>query len=90
MSSRPNTTIVSGDFAALTKALKAAGIVDADIAELKTATEQDAIEQQPGLGKKTGSWLANLGAKMGGASWQIGTAAGIEIVKEMVMKYLGG
>ncbi len=28
-------------------------------------------------------------SRMGGATWKIGTAAGVEVVKEMVMKYLG-
>ena len=90
LSQQRNTTIVAGDFGALAKALKAIGVADSDIAELKEATAQDANNESPGLGKKTTSWLTNLVAKMGGAGWKIGTAAGVEIVKEMVMKYLGG
>jgi hypothetical protein len=88
--SQQGNTIVQGDFDALTKALHALGVDESDIAELKTATDEDGIKQGSDLGKKTNTWLTKLAAKMGGAGWTIGTAGGVEIVKELVMKYLGG
>jgi hypothetical protein len=90
LSQQGNTTIMQGDFGALTKALKEIGIDDSDIDGLKKATEQDAAKQEPGIGKKTSTWLTKLGAKMGGAGWTVGTAAGVEIVKQLIVKYLGG
>jgi hypothetical protein len=88
--SQQGDTIVQGDFEALTKALHALGVDAGDIAELKTATDEDGITQGPDLGKKTNTWLNKLATKMGGAGWTMGTAGGVELVKELVMKYLGG
>jgi AbiTii len=88
--SQQGNTIIAGDFSSLAKALKALGIADSDVVELKAATEQDAVGKQAGLGKKTKGWLTSLATKMGGAGWTIGTAAGVDIVKELVTKYLGG
>jgi hypothetical protein len=90
LSQQGNTTIVQGDFDALAKALKALGVEEGDIAELKKATDDDGTQQGSDLGKKTGSWLKKLASKMGGAGWTVGTAAGVEIVKDLVTRYLGG
>jgi hypothetical protein len=83
LSQQGDTTVVAGDFTSFAMALKALGIADGDIADLKTATEQDAS----GVGKKTKGWLANLVARMGGAGWTIGTAGGAELVKALIDKY---
>lgn len=53
-----------------------------DITKLKTATNEDGIKRGPDLGKKTNTWLNKLTTKMGGAGWTIGTAGGVEVVKE--------
>jgi hypothetical protein len=90
LSQQGNTTIVQGDFGALAKALEALGIAESDIADLKRATDEDAAKPESGLGKKTSSWLSKLAAKMGGAGWTVGTAAGVEIVTPLILKYLGG
>ena len=90
LSQQVNTTIVQGDFGALAKALEALGIAESDIADLKRATDEDAAKPEAGLGKKTSSWLSKLAARMGGAGWTVGTAAGVEIVTQLILKYLGG
>ena len=90
LSQQGDTTIIQGDFGSLSKALEALGIGENDIADLKKATDHDYAQKEPGLGKKTNAWLKKLGVKMGGAGWTVGTAAGVEIVKELIMKYLGG
>jgi hypothetical protein len=88
LSQQGNTTIVQGDFGALAKALEALGIAESDIADLKRATDEDAAKLESGLGKRPAHGLANL--LMVGAGWTVGTAAGVEIVTPLILKYLGG
>ncbi|MGY3134572.1 hypothetical protein ACVWZM_005254 [Bradyrhizobium sp. USDA 4501] len=87
--SQQGDTIIAGDFTALAEALKAIGVAESDIAEFKEAADLDAAGHQSGVGQNTQSWLSSLASKMGGAAWKIGTAAGIDVVRDLITKHLG-
>ena len=83
-------TVNQGDFESLKQFLISNGVVEADIAGLKTAIEEDdSSESLPGFGSKVQSWIGNMISKAATGAWDIAAATAASLLAHALMKYYG-
>ena len=83
-------TIERGSWASLANALSGLGVLDSEIASLQSAVKEDSANGgSKTLGRRTATWLRQLGSKLG----QAGLGIGIEVAKaeatRWIHQYLG-
>lgn len=76
--------IEKGDWGSLANALESLGVKATDLEELEGAIKSDTNESGGKAGKRVGSWLKNIGAKLGDA----GLGIGVEIAKTEATKWV--
>ena len=80
-----------GDFASLMRALEGSGVQPADIAELKSALEQDGPPkaENGGFGAKVCGWRDKMIAKAREGSWQVGVGVAADLITRALSSYYG-
>jgi hypothetical protein len=79
-----HTNIAVGDITSLKAALTALGITNDGIKQLEANIEADKIGNQPTIGPKIKTWLANVGTYMS----KEGAKAGVDVAKRLATKWL--
>jgi hypothetical protein len=83
-------TVNSGDTGSVVKALKDAGIAEADAKEIATIFSSEAPEstQEP-FGIKAKSWISKNISKAVDGSWNVGVAVATQVLTQAAIKYYG-
>lgn len=81
--------VKQGDWGSLESALRSIGIPGNDLAELKTALEEDEVEGAEGLGSRTRGWLEKIGIKAKSGGIALAGGVGTELIADLILKYLG-
>lgn len=82
--------IQAGDFGGVTAALKAQGVDEVDIAELRTALQADPKpEGTAALGANVASWIGKMVTKAAQGTWQIGLASAASLLTKIIAAYYG-
>lgn len=85
-------TAGKGDFNALAETLKNAGVDDTDVAELKTAIEQDdtaVVVAEKQFGPRVKAWLTTMAGKAIDGAWSVGLAAGGKLLADALGAHYG-
>lgn len=85
-------TVSKGDLTALTKAFKATGVSEAEIAELEAAVGDDdpnAVAETKQFGPKVKAWMGKMSQKAIGGAWRVGIAAGGKLLADALGSYYG-
>lgn len=78
-------SIRAGDFRGLAEALKKLDVSDTEVENLKKAIDAD----HKSFGERTKDWLKRAGKLVGKGGVKAGTAAGQEVLKELLLQYFG-
>ncbi len=81
--------VAQGDFASLSTHLKALGINESDIDELKAAIESDRAGGKPSLGRKVGEWLGKMLGKAGEGALKVAVDTAAALLPKLISGYLG-
>lgn len=85
-----NQTIVKGDFATLSGALKQIGFPDASIGELKAALAADAAAgHKTDIGPRADGWLKTTIKALGRGTLKVGTDVATKVATAAVLTFLG-
>ena len=79
-----HTIIAPNDTEALIAALKALGVTEIGIKKLRGDMEADSKDGEPTIGPRIKKWIKDIGHYLG----KEGAKAGVEVAKEMVVKWL--
>jgi len=83
-------TIKRRDFDSLEHVLRENGVKDADLLDLKGATEEEKeVKPDGGFGPKVSSWIAQMMMKAAQGTWDVGIAAAGTMLADALAKYYG-
>jgi hypothetical protein len=85
-------TATKGDFKALSEIFRKAGVVEADLEDLRVAVEgEDAVTvaQERRFGPKVRAWMTKMTGKAIDGTWAIGIGAGGNLLADAIGRYYG-
>lgn len=86
-----NQNVIKGDFATLSGALKQIGFTDASLADLKTALDDDAKEEQKaGIGPKVAGWIKSAVAGLANGTLKVSSEVATKVATTAILTFLGG
>jgi hypothetical protein len=84
------STIQKGDWQALSDQLKAHGVPESEVNELKKALDEDEQQQVDPLEGKTGNWLTRLMSKAAKGSIKLSKDVATGVVAKLIVSYMTG
>ncbi len=78
------------DFSALERVLRASGMLDEDMAELRGALDSEPVPQsRESFGPRLSAWIAKMMGKAAEGTWKIGLGAAGTLLAQAIAKYYG-
>lgn len=82
-------TIVQGDFQSLERTLRSHDVGEHDLAEIKSALDQEPKVKGQSFGPKVAAWIGKMVSKAAEGTWKVSTTVAANILASYLKQYYG-